>query len=264
MSILLNSSFLLLSLMVGIWGLSLWKRDASIVDRFWGLLFAFLSACYLIQSDEAYWRSALVMGLVLIWSVRLSTHIHLRNRGHEEDIRYQRMREEHGKSFWWYSFFSVFLLQGILALTISAPLYVIMTGSEGVGFTIFDGLGLIVWLVGFAFEAGGDWQLTKFKSKSENKGKLLTTGFWSLTRHPNYFGDACLWWGFYLFACSLPLGWVTFFGPLLMTLFIRYVSGVSLLEKDLSKTKPGYEDYVANTPAFFPKLTLLFSKTKGA
>lgn len=251
-----TSNILISHLLViaGMWLISLWKKDASIVDRFWGLLFVFLSFAYFIVFDEINWRTILILVLVTLWGVRLSLHIHLRNRGHSEDIRYRRMRDEHGASFWWYSFFSVFLLQGTLALLISAPLYAVFSATSPEYFIWSDALGLILWTIGFAFEAGSDWQLKRFKSKPENKGKLLTTGFWALTRHPNYFGDACLWWGFYFFATGVNFGWVSFIGPATMTIFLRYVSGVSLLEKDLKNSKPGYKNYIENTPAFFPRL----------
>lgn len=243
-----------LIVIVAVWLISLWKKDASIVDRFWGLLFVSLSSTYLITSENINWRGTLVLFLVIVWGARLSLHIHLRNKGHSEDVRYRRMRDEHGDSFWWYSFFSVFLLQGALALAISAPLYFIFSTPSSGQVVWSDGFGLFLWVVGFSFEAGSDWQLKQFKSDPKNKGKLLTTGFWSLTRHPNYFGDATLWWGFYCFALSCDNGWLSFLGPVIMTFFLRYVSGVSLLEKDLKNSKPGYTEYVKDTPAFFPRL----------
>lgn len=154
--------------------------------------------------------------------------------------------------YWWFSFFQVFLLQGILAWLISAPLlgaqYINRLSS---GLNVLDGLGLLLWLLGFTFEAGGDWQLARFKANPANKGKLLTTGFWRYTRHPNYFGDACAWWGLALF--SLAAGSVIpIYGAVLMTFLLLRVSGVALLERTLSQTKPGYERYIATTNAFFP------------
>jgi len=252
-SFLLILSFYLIFI-IGIWIISVVKKDASIVDRFWGLLFVFLSSGFWIVSDQNHWRPTLLLILVVIWGVRLSTHIHLRNRGHAEDVRYRRMRDKHGSSFWWYSLFSVFFLQGLLALIISSPLIVVQMLPTSMSFLWSDAVGLSFWIIGFIFEAGGDWQLKRFKADPENKGQLLKTGLWSLTRHPNYFGDACLWWGFFFFAIGSAVGWLTIIGPITMTLFLRYVSGVSLLEKDLKKSKPGYEEYIKNTPAFFPRL----------
>jgi steroid 5-alpha reductase family enzyme len=244
----------LLFLMTGIWLLSLVLKDASLVDRFWGLIYVFLSWIYFSLGQAVTWRSILLLTLVSIWGFRLSLHIHLRNRGHVEDIRYQRMRQKQPESFWWYSYFSVFIFQGLLAAVISAPLYFTFVGPMTDRFLWSDAVGVTLWAVGCAFEIGGDWQLKKFKSNPENRGKLLTTGFWSLTRHPNYFGDACLWWGYYFFSLCADFGWVSIIGPLLMTFFLRYVSGVTLLEKDLKNSKPGYAEYMASTPAFYPRL----------
>ena len=244
-----------------IWLLSLKLRDASIVDRVWGLIFLVLSASYTFTAGALDVRKVVVLCLVAIWSIRLSVHIHIRNRGHAEDYRYQAMRAEHGPAkFWWYSFFSVFLLQAILAFFISAPLLSVAHFSGPPTVTVFDVAGLLIWSIGFYFEAVGDWQLVRFKKNPSNKGKLLTTGLWSLTRHPNYFGDATLWWGFFLLAVSVPWGALTFFGPLLMTFFIIKVSGVQLLEKNLVSSKPGYEAYIKDTPAFVPRLSFIFRK----
>ena len=244
-----------------LWIISLVRKDASIVDRFWGLFYVFLAFLYLPGGDDPVnWRTGLVLTLVTIWGFRLSVHIHLRNRHHGEDIRYQKMRLRHKKRFWWYSFFSVFIFQGLLSLVISAPLFFAISEESFEAFSLFDAAGLLFWLTGFIFEAGSDWQLKRFKNAPKHKGKLLTTGFWSLCRHPNYFGDACLWWGFYLFALNSEWGWVTVFSPVIMSYFLRYVSGVTLLEKDLIKTKPEYKSYILNTPAFIPNPFRRFSK----
>ena len=120
-------------------------------------------------------------------------------------------------------------------------------------FSLLDYIGITLWLIGLTFEAIGDWQLVQFKKNPANKGKVLQTGFWAITRHPNYFGDALLWWGFFLFACSSST-YVYIFSPLLMSFLLMRVSGVTLLEKKLVETKPEYADYVKRVPAFFPKL----------
>lgn len=243
----------MLLFMTLIWIISLIRKDASIVDRFWGILFIFLSVLYLKAEDAIHWRSGLIFSLVIIWGTRLSIHIHLRNRNHGEDIRYKRMRKEHKQAFWWYSYFSVFLFQGFLATVISLPLYFSFSVENTGPISVFDIAGLLFWLTGFIFEAGGDWQLNQFKKNPANKGKLLTTGFWAQCRHPNYFGDACLWWGYFLFALNTEWGWLTIISPIIMSYFLRYVSGVTLLERDLKKSKPNYKDYISNTPAFIPK-----------
>ncbi len=234
------------------WLLSLKLKDASIVDRFWGLNFILLALIYFFQAQDLYWRHLIVLFLLCIWGGRLSLHIHLRNQGHPEDYRYQAMRRKREKSFWWYSFFSVFLLQGLLAFLIATPILFIFSGEKA-AFSFFDFVGLILWGVGFYFEVIGDKQLKNFKRDPKNKGKILDHGLWALTRHPNYFGDALMWWALFLLAVPVTNGWMSMLGPIIMSFFLRYVSGVTLLEKSLSKSKPGYSEYVRKTPAFVPK-----------
>jgi steroid 5-alpha reductase family enzyme len=247
-----------LSLMLSLWIFSLIAKDASIVDRFWGAGFVFIAwALAMVHPAAMSVDQTLLLIIVSIWGLRLSIYIHLRNKGHGEDYRYKEMRSYHGGRFWWYSLISVFLLQGGLMLIVSMPVIYVMSQDQDrtTGLSLFAMVGFVVWLVGFVFEAGGDLQLSRFKADPTNKGKLLTTGLWSLTRHPNYFGDACQWWGFGLFAFSNGLlGLLLFVGPIVMTLFIRKVSGVDLLEKSLKTQKPGYEEYVSRTPPFVPRL----------
>ena len=236
-----------------LWLISLRQKDASIVDSFWGMLFVLLAGTYMASSGVASGRSVLVIILVTIWASRLSLHIYSRNHGKGEDYRYEAMRREHGPGkFWWYSYISVFLLQGGLAVLVSMPLLAIMS-SPGETWNILDLLGLGLWVFGFYFEAVSDHQLVTFKSNPENKGKLLTRGLWAYTRHPNYFGDTVVWWSYFVFALAAGHWW-SFPGSLVMTLFIFHVSGVKLLEKSLTRSKPGYEDYIRQTPAFVPNL----------
>ena len=249
------AALVVLVMMTSLWLLSLRTKDASIVDRFWGMGFVLVAWALSFEQSQVTPVKALLITCVSIWGIRLSLYIHLRNRGHGEDKRYVSMRHEHGARFWWYSYLSVFLLQGVIMLIVSAPVVFVSSSPEAITLTTFTWVGLLLWVVGFVFEAGGDWQLTKFKSRKENRGKLLNTGLWSLTRHPNYFGDALQWWGVGCFALSYGItGWLALFGPLLMTLFIRKVSGVDLLEKDLKNSKPGYAEYIASTPPFLPKM----------
>ncbi len=175
----------------------------------------------------------------------------LRNAGKGEDFRYQQWRAAAGAAWWWRSFFKVFLLQGILLWVISAPLLAAQISAQPGRLTWLDFGGAALWLVGFYFEALGDWQLARFKANPANKGRLLDSGLWRYTRHPNYFGDAVQWWGFYLVALAAG-GWWTLFSPALMTLLLRRVSGVTMLEKTLKNSKPGYREYVERTNAFLP------------
>ncbi len=239
--------------MTGLWVFSLIKRDASIVDIFWGLGFIMLGGLYFALTPDGFLpRRILLMVLVTIWGLRLSIHILIRNWGREEDYRYQKWRQDAGKKFWWVSFFQVFLLQGVLMWLISTPLLAAQYSPNPQSLTLFDLLGAIIWGIGFFFEAIGDWQLTRFKKNPANKGKVLQSGVWKYTRHPNYFGDATQWWGYFLIALSIPGGYWTVFSPLIMTGLLLRVSGVALLEKTLVETKPQYRDYIARTSAFFP------------
>ncbi len=239
-------------LMLMLWLFSLALRNSSIVDIFWGTGFVIVAwAAFLLTPDGFLPRKLLLAALVTIWGLRLSIHILRRNWGKPEDFRYAKWREESGRSWWWHSFFKVFLLQGILLWIISAPLIAVQLSPTPQRLGPLDALGVLVWAFGFYFEAAGDAQLERFKSDPANKGKLLTTGVWRYTRHPNYFGDAAQWWGYFLIAASAGAWW-TIFSPVLMTLLLVRVSGVALLEKTLIKTKPGYREYAETTSAFVP------------
>ena len=241
-----------MGLMTLLWVLSLVLRDSSIVDPFWGTGFVVANWLYFaLTPDGLPARKWLVAILVTVWGLRLSVHLLLRNWGKGEDFRYRKWREEAGSPWWWRSFFKVFVLQGLLLWVISAPLLAAQISPNPAHLTILDFLALAVWVVGFFFEAMGDLQLARFRANPANKGKVLDTGVWRFTRHPNYFGDATQWWAYYLFA-AVAGGWWTVFSPILMTGMLLRVSGVTLLEKTLATTKPGYREYVESTSAFIP------------
>lgn len=235
-----------------LWMVSILLRDASIVDIFWGLGFLLASIVYFAYAPGYGDRKTLVLTLVAVWSLRLSIHLFVRNAGKGEDFRYQKFRENAGDAFWWRSYFTVFLAQGFIIVLISAPLLAAQYTTEPAHLTPFDFAGIALWLVGMFFETVGDWQLTRFKANPDNKGKLLTTGLWRYTRHPNYFGDACVWFGYFLIALADPSNIWTIYAPVLMTFILLRVSGVKLLERSLKKSKPGYEDYMQRTSAFVP------------
>ncbi|MCS6884812.1 MAG: DUF1295 domain-containing protein [Acidobacteriota bacterium] len=253
-TILLASVAATAVMMLSLWIASLVKKDASIVDTFWGLGFVQIATIGAIFSPAITNRKILVAVLVAIWGIRLSLHIFLRNRGKGEDFRYKAMRERHGDKFPIVSLFTVFLFQGALMIIISLPLQVAQTALYPKSLSWLDYLGTAVWLTGFLFEAVADWQLKRFKSSPENKGKVLDSGLWRYSRHPNYFGESVVWWGYFLIALATPLGAWTIVSPLLMTLLLIKVSGVSLLEQTLVKTKPEYTKYIKSTSAFFPWL----------
>ncbi len=239
----------LLAFGIGGWISSLFRHDVSIVDGMWPLMFLIASLIYASSLDLQTARSILLMTLVFVWSIRLSAHIFWRNRGKDEDYRYQRIRENHSPNFALKSLYIVFGLQALLAWIISLPLLPAITGNADLG--LLDVAATALWLLGFFFESVGDCQLTRFRATSGNRGKVLDTGLWRYTRHPNYFGDFCVWWGFYLFALSSGAWW-SIVSPLLMSFLLLKVSGVALLERDITDRRPKYAQYMAQTNAFFP------------
>lgn len=239
----------ILAMMTLLWLVSIRLRNVSIVDPFWGAGFVLVTVYSYIHMASFDARSTLLLVLVVLWGLRLSIYLGWRNAGKGEDFRYQAFRLHYGKGYWWISFFQTFLLQGVLMWLISLPLTAVQFRGGDPGW--IDGLALAMWIIGFVFEAGGDWQLTRFRSDPANKGKLLQAGLWKYTRHPNYFGDSAVWWGFGLFAVASG-AYVAFLGSLLMTALILKVSGVVLLEKTLVETKPEYASYRKRTPAFIP------------
>ncbi|HET7009434.1 MAG TPA: DUF1295 domain-containing protein [Anaerolineales bacterium] len=248
-----TAGLLILGMMLALWLLSLALRNSSIVDIFWGAGFVILTwAAFGLGIDGNPPRKLLAAVLATVWGLRLSLHILWRNGGKPEDFRYAKWREENGASWWWVSLVKVFLLQGALMWIISAPLIATQTLAGPPALGALDFLGVLVWAVGFFFEAVGDWQLARFKSDPAHRGKLMDRGVWSWTRHPNYFGDAAQWWGFYLIAAATGSGALTIFSPILMTFLLVRVSGVGLLEKSLKDAKPGYREYMERTSAFVP------------
>ena len=231
------------------WLASIPLRNVSFVDSLWSLFFLLAAAVYAYAGDAIGVRGQLVMVLVAIWSIRLSVYITARNWGHGEDYRYQAIRRNNEPSFTFKSLYIVFGLQGLLAWIISAPLLPAIESQTSL--TFIDAIAVTLWTIGFIFEAGGDYQLARFKANPDNKGKVMDSGLWRYTRHPNYFGDFCVWWGFWLFAASAGAWW-TVFAPLLMSFLLLKVSGVAMLEQTIAARRPKYAEYINSTNAFFP------------
>lgn len=252
MTLFLQAALIIIIFMFLIWALSVFIKNVSIVDIFWGLGFIIVDLVYFLMASEINTRKILTLILVTIWGLRLAIYLSIRNIGKVEDFRYQQFRKQFGpKRYWWFSFFQTFLLQGSLILLISLPLFAINTSSSSGILTFLDVVALLVWSIGFIFEAGGDYQLFKFKSNPKNKDKVLNKGFWKYTRHPNYFGDAMIWWAYAILSIASG-GYWHIIGSLVMTLLIIKVSGVLLLEKTLKITKPAYKTYIESTNSFFP------------
>jgi steroid 5-alpha reductase family enzyme len=240
-------------LMVLTWIGSVVQKDASLVDRVWGLAFVVLAWTYAAAADLWSTRTWLVLLLVTVWGVRLSVFITWRNWGHGEDARYAAMRAKRPGTFTNRSLVSVFLLQAVLAWLISVPLLGAIA-LDGGPLGVLDALAVAVWTVGFVFEAGGDAQLARFLADPANRGKVMDRGLWRYTRHPNYFGDTMVWWSFLLLALAVGAWWGAF-GTVLMTLLIVKVSGVALTERRMgrpAKAREGYDEYVRRTNAFIP------------
>lgn len=231
------------------WAASVAKRDASIVDCLWSLFFLLALGVYVAQTGAGGARTWLVLTLVALWALRLSGYLAWRNWGAPEDRRYGALRLRHEPGFAWKSLYLVFGLQALLAAALSAPLLAAASASSPLN--ALDLAGVALWLAGFAIETIADLQLARFKADPANRGRVLDRGIWRYSRHPNYFGEAVLWWGYYLIAAAAGASW-TVFAPLAMTYLLLRVSGVALLERDIHERRPGYLEYVARTSAFVP------------
>ena len=229
------------------------KRKLTIVDTVWGLGFvaiAFASVVVANSGDGMPGTQAFLLLLVLVWGLRLALHLHTRNAKAGEDPRYQELADSDGRSFEQVALRRVFLPQGISMWLVATP---VMVGMNNEGTVSWLGwLGFLVWAIGMFFETVGDFQLARFKKDPDNKGKLMDQGLWRYTRHPNYFGDACVWWGIWLVAASSLAGVATIIGPIAMTLFLTKVTGAANNEKGMRSSKPGYEEYVRRTSGFIP------------
>lgn len=225
------------------------KRDNSIVDIAWGIGFIIVSLTTLIIGNDYSLIKLLVNGLILIWGLRLSIYIFMRNRGKGEDYRYKNWRKT-WKLFHLRAYLQIFMLQGTIMFVVLIPV-IFINGQESRPVGWLDGLAILVFFAGFLFETIGDYQMKKFKAKPSNKGKIMKEGLWKYTRHPNYFGEAFLWWGIALFALSWPGSYFVLISPVVITFLLRYVSGVAMLEKKY-KDNPEFQAYAKETPPFIP------------
>jgi steroid 5-alpha reductase family enzyme len=253
MEVLLTSAAGVAVVMVVTWTISVWRRDASLVDIVWGLGFVVVATASALVGGGADSRRLLLLALVGVWGLRLSAYLAWRNLGHGEDRRYQRMRRHHGEWFWLRSLVTVFGLQGVLQLVVSSPVWLAADATTPPDLGPLAVLGVLLWLVGMVFETGGDLQLARFKADPAHEGQVMDRGLWRYTRHPNYFGDFCVWWGVFLVAAETGPGRWGVVGPIVMTDFLLKVSGVAMLERDIGSRRPGYADYVARTSAFLPR-----------
>ena len=233
-----NGILVLMGALTILWLVSLMIKDASIIDIFWGSGFVIVAWYYASQIgfDLLSMSNKLFLALISIWGLRLTIYLGWRNIGKPEDFRYAKWRADNGKNWWWLSFIRVFALQGFLLWIISSVFVPALLGGNEIG--ILEIIGTILWAIGIFFEAVGDWQLSQFKKDPKNKGKVMDRGLWKYTRHPNYFGDSMIWFGFFFFGLTHSSGMIYIFCPIIMTLFLVKISGVAMLESTLKKTKP--------------------------
>ena len=237
-----------------LWIVSLRTRNASLVDIWWGPGFALIALLsFALTPEGALSRRQLVLVLTTIWGLRLGTHLLVRNTGKDEDFRYAAMRKAWGHGFGMKSLTRVFLLQAVLMWVVSFPVQAAMRSATPATLGFFDWLGILVWAFGLFFETVGDLQLARFKKDPANADRVMDRGLWRFTRHPNYFGDACAWWGLWLIAFAVPGGFWSIVGPITMTVLLTSVSGVPMLERKIGERRPGYDEYARRTSAFLPR-----------
>jgi len=232
------------------WLVSLARRDVSIVDSLWSIFITTGGVVYALLLPWSSARPALMLSLAVAWALRLSIYITWRNHGHGEDRRYQQIRARNQPNFAFKSLYLIFGLQAVLAWIVSAPFLAGIHGANPINALDLAGAALAAF--GIVFEAVADQQMARFKADAANQGRVMDRGLWRLTRHPNYFGECCTWWGLALIALAAGGAWWSVVSPLLMTVLLLKVSGVTLLEADIGERRPAYRDYIARTPAFVP------------
>ncbi|MBP2326300.1 steroid 5-alpha reductase family enzyme [Kibdelosporangium banguiense] len=249
-SFLLNlavSAVAVVVLLALVFAISVRRDRHDLIDVFWGLGFAVVAAVSLLMADSS---QVLIAVLTMVWGVRLAVHIGIRNHGKPEDPRYVAIRKRAKGNPNLHLAKVVYLTQGAILLFVSLPVQAAQYIPPPPTWLLI--IGVVIWLVGFVFETVGDWQLTRFKADPANKGLVMTGGLWRYTRHPNYFGDAAVWWGLYLLACSHWAGIITVLSPVVMTWLLANGSGKPLTERHMKKSRPGYAEYVERTSGFFP------------
>lgn len=235
------------------WLVSLARRNVTIVDTLWGLGFVLVALINTTAGAGYTGRSLLVLALTAAWGLRLALYLTWRNWGRGEDPRYGLWREKSGPRFWIVSLFKVFWLQALFLWVISLVLQQAQLSPQPSRLTWLDGVGALVWAVGFAFESLGDWQLARFKADPRNRGQIMDRGLWAWSRHPNYFGEFLIWWGLFLVALATPGGWWTVISPVIVSLVLLKMTGVPLTEASLKQRRPGYAAYIQRTSPFFPR-----------
>lgn len=251
MPVIALAAALVAALMLAVWVESVRRRDVSIIDPVWGPAFVLVALAGVLAGDGDATRRWLLLALTAAWGLRLGLHLLRRKRGEpEEDRRYAAMRARRGDAFARWSLVWIFGTQGVLVLVVGLPLVVAADQAPETTLAVLP--GVLLWAVGLAFEAIGDEQLRRFKADPASAGQVMDRGLWRYTRHPNYFGDACVWWGLWLVALPQTGAWWTVVGPIVMTVLLVRVSGAKLLESDIADRRPGYAEYIRRTSGFVP------------
>lgn len=240
------------AMMIIAWIISLAVNKVTFVDSLWGLGFVLIAWLTFFQAEGYLLRRMLLAGLTTAWGLRLCLHLSWRNWGHGEDSRYSSWREKTGGRFWLFSLAKVFLPQALFLWAISFSVQFGQLSPTPDRLTVFDILGTALWALGFFFESIADYQLAKFKADPSNKGKVMDRGLWAYSRHPNYFGEFLIWWGLFVITLSTPNGWWTIGSPVIITLVLLKITGITLMEKSITDSRPGYREYIRRTNAFFP------------
>jgi steroid 5-alpha reductase family enzyme len=254
--LLVNAAILIAAIMI-LWAVSVRIRDVSFIDSFWAFGMVMLAVSTYVQAEDGSpQRKLLILGLTTVWGLRLSIHLFTRWQEEGEDPRYKRIlggaMEKKGWSFAKASLVMVFLMQAPLLFFVCLPAQLGQLAAEPTETGWLAFVGKCLALIGIGFETIGDWQLRRFRADPANAGKVLDTGLWRYTRHPNYFGDTCVWWGIWLIAAEISVGLWALPGPILLTWLLTRLSGVPMLEHGLKKKRPGYEDYIRRTSSFIP------------
>lgn len=251
--VFLMAAIVIAGQMFFLWILSIPLKNVSIVDIGWGIGFVLVAW---LAAPVTAGPPVILKCLVTVWGLRLACYLWFRNHGKPEDYRYVAMREKQGSSFVWSSLFRVFVLQGVIMWIVALPVMAAGAEPDADPCWILTGAGCVLWLIGMFFEVVGDWQLARFKSNPDNRGKVLDSGLWKYTRHPNYFGEFVLWWGHWLVCLGISdytAIWWTIISPLLMSFLLLKVSGVALLERAMKQRSSEYESYIQRTGTFFPR-----------
>ena len=239
----------MLLLAVAVWALSVKLRDVSIVDSLWAVFFIVFTALFAWRTGSDTMAAYVLIALIVLWGLRLSGYITLRNHGHGEDRRYQAIRARNQPNFEFKSLYLIFLLQMGLATVIVMPVVPILNGAQGANLLTYAGFAIAAF--GALFETIADAQMARYKATRTAQDTVMDRGLWRYSRHPNYFGEATFWWGIWIASASMGGAW-TLFSPLLMTWLLTRVSGVTLLEADLQQRSPAYREYLLTTPRFVP------------